>query len=52
MDFKQEHHLKNIPLRFDRGSDLTLFKTERKEDWVAFIFAIALAFGVFFFAPM
>jgi len=35
--------------KFDRGSALSIFGSDRKEDFMALIFALIIAFGVFFF---
>jgi len=35
--------------KFDRGSALSIFGSDRREDFMALIFALAIAFGVFFF---
>jgi len=32
--------------QFDRGTDLTLFSSDRQEDWVAIVIAFAIAFGI------
>jgi len=34
--------------KFDRGSALSIFGSDRKEDLMAMIFALALAAGVYF----
>jgi len=34
--------------KFDRGSALSLFKSDRKEDFIALVFALAIAAGVYF----
>lgn len=33
---------------FDRGSALSIFGSDRKEDFMALIFALIIAFGVYF----
>ena len=33
--------------RFDRGSALSIFGSDRKEDLMALIFALIIAFGVY-----
>ncbi|MDH5516304.1 MAG: hypothetical protein OEY36_00620 [Gammaproteobacteria bacterium] len=33
--------------KFDRGSALSIFGSDRKEDFVALILALVIAFGVF-----
>jgi hypothetical protein len=33
--------------RFDRGSALSIFGSDRKEDLMALIFALVIAFGVY-----
>jgi len=35
--------------KFDRGSALSLFGSDRKEDLMALLFALIIAFGVYFF---
>jgi len=35
--------------KFDRGSALSIFGSDRREDFMALIFALVIAFGVFFF---
>ena len=35
--------------KFARGSALSIFGSDRKEDFMALIFALAIAFGVYFF---
>lgn len=35
--------------KFDRGSALSIFGSDRKEDFMALIFALIIAFGVYFF---
>jgi len=35
--------------KFDRGSALSIFGSDRREDFMALIFALIIAFGVFFF---
>jgi hypothetical protein len=35
--------------RYHRGSALTIFKSDRHEDFMALIFAALIAFGVYFF---
>ena len=35
--------------RFHRGSALSIFGSDRKEDLIALIFALLIAFGVYFF---
>lgn len=32
---------------FDRGSALSLFGSDRVEDWLALVLALAIAFGVY-----
>ncbi len=32
---------------FDRGSALSIFGSDRKEDFMALVFALAIAFGVY-----
>ena len=34
---------------FDRGSALSIFGSDRKEDFMALIFALAIAFSVYVF---
>ena len=33
--------------KFDRGSALSIFGSDRKEDFMALIFSLAIAFGVY-----
>jgi hypothetical protein len=33
--------------KFDRGSALSIFGSDRKEDFMAMIFALIIAFGVY-----
>jgi len=33
--------------KFDRGSALSIFGSDRKEDFMALIFALAIALGVY-----
>ncbi len=35
--------------KFDRGSALSIFGSDRREDLMALAFALAIAFGVYFF---
>ena len=35
--------------KFDRGSALSIFGSDRREDFMALIFALIIAFGVYFF---
>lgn len=35
--------------KFNRGSALSIFSSDRKEDFVALMFALLIAFGVYFF---
>jgi len=35
--------------QYHRGSALTIFKSDRHEDFMALVFAAAIAFGVYFF---
>ncbi len=35
--------------RYHRGSALTIFKSDRHEDFMALLFAALIAFGVYFF---
>lgn len=35
------------PKKFDRGSALSIFGSDRKEDFMALLFALAIAFGVY-----
>ena len=32
---------------FDRGSALSIFGSDRREDFMALVFALAIAFGVY-----
>lgn len=34
---------------FDRGSALSIFGSDRREDFMALVFALAIAFGVYIF---
>ena len=34
--------------KFDRGSALSIFGSDRKEDFMALVFALIIAFGVYF----
>jgi len=36
--------------KFDRGSALTIFGSDRREDFTALIFALAIAFAVYIYA--
>jgi hypothetical protein len=38
----------NEEAKFDRGSALSIFGSDRREDLMALIFALAIAFGVYF----
>ena len=33
--------------KYDRGSALSIFGSDRKEDFMALIFSLAIAFGVY-----
>ena len=33
--------------KFDRGSALSIFGSDRKEDFMALVFALVIAFGVY-----
>lgn len=33
---------------FDRGSALSIFGSDRREDFMALVFALIIAFGVYF----
>lgn len=33
--------------KFDRGSALSIFGSDRREDFMALVFALAIAFGVY-----
>ena len=33
---------------FDRGSALSIFGSDRREDFMALVFALVIAFGVYF----
>jgi hypothetical protein len=33
---------------YDRGSSLSIFGSDRREDFMALIFALIIAFGVYF----
>jgi hypothetical protein len=33
--------------QFDRGSALSIFSSDRKEDLIALVFALIIAFGVY-----
>jgi len=35
--------------KYHRGSALSIFKTDRREDFVALVLALAIALGVFLF---
>jgi hypothetical protein len=35
---------------FDRGSALSIFGSDRKEDFMALVFALAIAFAVYIYA--
>jgi hypothetical protein len=35
--------------KFDRGSSLSIFGSDRKEDLMALLFALIIAFAVYFF---
>lgn len=35
--------------KYDRGSALSIFGSDRREDFMALVFALIIAFGVFFF---
>ena len=37
----------NEESKFDRGSVLSIFGSDRKEDMMALIFALSIAFGVY-----
>jgi len=34
--------------KFLRGSALSLFKTDRHEDWIALVLSLSIALGVYF----
>lgn len=34
-------------MKFDRGSALSIFGSDRKEDGMALVFALVIAFGVY-----
>jgi hypothetical protein len=36
--------------KFDRGSALSIFGSDRREDFMALIFALAIAFAVYVYA--
>ena len=38
----------NQEFKFDRGSALSIFGSDRREDTMALIFALIIAFGVYF----
>ena len=40
---------KQEELKFNRGSALSIFGSDRREDFMALVFALAIAFGVYFF---
>jgi hypothetical protein len=40
---------KKEELKFNRGSALSIFGSDRREDFMALVFALAIAFGVYFF---
>lgn len=35
------------PKTFDRGSALSIFGSDRREDFIALVFALVIAFGVY-----
>jgi len=35
--------------KFDRGSSLSIFGSDRREDLMALVFALTIAFAVYFF---
>jgi len=35
--------------KYDRGSALSIFGSDRREDFMALVFALVIAFAVFFF---
>ncbi|MDH5766955.1 MAG: hypothetical protein OEZ38_13165 [Gammaproteobacteria bacterium] len=35
--------------KFERGTALSIFGSDRKEDFMALVFALAIAFGVYIF---
>ena len=37
----------NEEAKFDRGSALSIFGSDRREDFMALVFALAIAFGVY-----
>jgi hypothetical protein len=37
----------NEEAKFDRGSALSIFGSDRREDFMAMVFALAIAFGVY-----
>ena len=37
------------PLKFHRGSALTIFGTDRREDFAALVLSISIALGVYLF---
>ncbi len=36
--------------KFDRGSALSIFGSDRREDFMALVFALAIAFAVYVYA--
>ncbi len=36
--------------KFDRGSALSIFGSDRREDFMALVFALAIAFAVYIYA--
>ena len=36
--------------QFERGTSLSIFTSDRREDWTALVFAFAIAVAVLFFA--
>ena len=39
---------KKEEVKFQRGSALSIFGSDRKEDFMALVFALIIAFGVYF----
>ena len=40
--------MSNEQFKFDRGSALSIFGSDRREDFMALLFALIIAFGVYF----
>ena len=44
-----EKRLEEVTPKFHRGSALTIFKSDRHEDWMALLLSLLIALGVYLF---